>query len=210
VERGTFLSFTPPAPPRAPWLSPAAAGSRAAPRAGRGTRPRRCRPARNVRRAPSRRCGPPGRPPTGRLRGPHRAPPTTIAAAGERRSHGSAARLTRAIPTTLTSKTRSHSSSELASTVPCAPMPALLITMSRRPSASAACSTDVLYRSGVRYVGRKGQGPLGARLGGTVEHGDRASGVQQLPGDDRADARAAARADRGEAGEGSAHAWPIS
>src|SRR5690606_8626589 len=67
-----------------------------------------------------------------------------------------------------------------------------------------------LYRSGVRYVGRKGQGPLGARLGGTVEHGDRASGVQQLPGDDRADARAAARDDRGEAGEGSAHAWPIS
>jgi hypothetical protein len=70
----------------------------------------------------------------------------TIAALGEERKWGRAARDTRAMPKTLTSKTRRHSSSELAATSPTAPMPALLTTMSRRPysatTAAIALSTD--------------------------------------------------------------------
>ena len=52
------------------------------------------------------------------------------AAADEARRCGSAARVTRTMPMTLMSRTRAHSSSELSATVPCAPTPALLTTMS--------------------------------------------------------------------------------
>src|SRR4051812_11124390 len=64
-----------------------------------------------------------------------------MAAADDLRSSGSAARETRTMPSTLTSKTRAHSASSLSSTVPWAPMPALLTTMSMPPSASAAAAT---------------------------------------------------------------------
>jgi hypothetical protein len=59
-----------------------------------------------------------------------------IAAAGLRRSQGSAAVETRAMPVTLMSRTRAHSSSLLSATVPDAPIPALLTTMSIRPNRS--------------------------------------------------------------------------
>ena len=62
----------------------------------------------------------------------------TIAPPPDSRRCGSAARATRVIPRTLTSKTRRHSSSSLSSTVPCAPMPALLTSTSSPPSDSTA------------------------------------------------------------------------
>src|ERR1700761_2237261 len=65
----------------------------------------------------------------------------TIAACADARRCGRAARVTRTIPTTLTSYTRCHSSSGLSLTVPAAPMPALFTRMSRPPSASAAAPT---------------------------------------------------------------------
>ena len=50
-------------------------------------------------------------------------------------------RATRTMPRTLMSKHRCHSSSALSSTVPAAPMPALLTTMSSPPSGAAAAGT---------------------------------------------------------------------
>src|SRR3954462_12631204 len=64
----------------------------------------------------------------------------TIAADGEFLRCGSAARASRTIPTTLTSNTRCHSSPSLAVTSPCAPIPALLTRMSRRPKRSTTAS----------------------------------------------------------------------
>ena len=55
----------------------------------------------------------------------------TIAACSDARRCGRAARVTRTMPTTLTSSTRCHCSSGLSSTVPAAPIPALLTRMSR-------------------------------------------------------------------------------
>jgi hypothetical protein len=57
----------------------------------------------------------------------------TIAAAPDRRRCGSAAADMRAMPTTLTSSTRSHSWSSLSATVPWAPMPALFTSTSIPP-----------------------------------------------------------------------------
>ena len=57
------------------------------------------------------------------------------------RSSGSAARVTRTMPSTFTSSTRCHSASSLSSTVPAAPMPALFTTMSSRPRARPASAT---------------------------------------------------------------------
>lgn len=50
----------------------------------------------------------------------------TIAACDDFRRNGKAARVTRTMPTTLTSKTRCHSESALSSIVPCAPTPAFV------------------------------------------------------------------------------------
>ena len=61
--------------------------------------------------------------------------------ADDRRRCGSAARMTRTIPSTLTSNTLRHSSIGFSSTVPCAPMPALLITTSMPPMTVAADAT---------------------------------------------------------------------
>src|SRR5580698_9362896 len=65
----------------------------------------------------------------------------TIAACSEARRYGSAARVTRTRPTTLTSNTRCHSSSGLSATVPIEPMPALFTRMSTPPRRPAAVST---------------------------------------------------------------------
>src|SRR6185437_15580456 len=65
----------------------------------------------------------------------------TIAACADARRYGSAARVTRTIPTTLTSYTRCHSSSGLSATVPAAPTPALFTRMSMPPRLWAAAST---------------------------------------------------------------------
>src|SRR5829696_5332262 len=68
-------------------------------------------------------------------------PVFTIAGRSERRRYGSAARLVRTMPSTLTWKTRRNSSSGLSSTVPRAPTPALLTRTSSPPKSSAARST---------------------------------------------------------------------
>jgi hypothetical protein len=65
----------------------------------------------------------------------------TMAAAGDRRRYGRAAADMRAMPTTFTSSTRSHSSASLSATVPWAPMPALLTSTSMRPRSSAMAVT---------------------------------------------------------------------
>ena len=65
----------------------------------------------------------------------------TIAPCFEFRREGMAARATRTMPKTFTSKTLRHSSSELSSTVPWAPIPALLTTTSKLPKSFAAMVT---------------------------------------------------------------------
>ena len=65
----------------------------------------------------------------------------TTAAFDDARRYGRAARVTRTRPTTFTSNTRCHCSSGLSSTVPDAPMPALLTKTSIPPSTCAAAST---------------------------------------------------------------------
>ena len=93
--------------------------------------------------------------PCSRRRGPGWARPSDgdhrggvdDAACAERRRCGSAARVTRATPTTLMSSTRCHSSSSLAVTSPAAPIPGVVdddveAAELARPPRSTAASTD--------------------------------------------------------------------
>lgn len=85
----------------------------------------------------------------------------------ESRRYGRAARVVRTIPRTLTSRTRCHCSSGLSSTVPVAPMPALLTRMSIPPSASAAPWTAARTARSSQTSALKrrsgGRAPLGSR-----------------------------------------------
>src|SRR6184192_1461953 len=83
----------------------------------------------------------------------------TIAADGEFLRCGNAARASRTMPTTLTSNTRCHSSSPLAVTSPCAPIPALLTRMSRRPKRSTTASTAERTSSSEETSQRKPSSP---------------------------------------------------
>ena len=89
--------------------------------------------------------GPLGRRVVRRIEEPSEQVLTIAARPGEAapvsRNAGSAARVTRAIPTTLTLKTRSHSASSLAAMSPAAPMPALFTSTSNPPRAEIACAT---------------------------------------------------------------------
>ena len=122
----------------------------------------------------------------------------TMAAAGERRSAGRAAADTRAMPTTLTSRTRCHSASSLSSTVPTAAIPALLTTMSRRPCLASTASDGLVDL-----------GPVGdvasdvVLVGGVLDVKDRhrRTSRAQLPGDGGTDAGATAGDHRDQAGE---------
>ena len=122
----------------------------------------------------------------------------TMAAAGERRRAGRAAADTRAMPTTLTSRTRCHSASSLSSTVPTAAMPALLTTMSRRPClASTACTASSTWARSVTSHRTL------VLVGGVLDVEDRHRGTPspQLAGDGGADAGATAGDHRDQAGE---------
>ena len=91
----------------------------------------------------------------------------TIAALSDLRRCGSAARVTRTIPSTFTSRTWRHSSIEFASTVPCAPMPALLMTTSSPPIAAAASSTARATDSSSVTSALYASAPAGAPDGST-------------------------------------------
>ena len=122
----------------------------------------------------------------------------TIAACSEARRYGSAARVTRTMPTTLTSNTRCHSSSGLSATVPIEPMPALFTRMSRPPRRPAAVSTaSRTDASSATSAGHAGE--LVTRL--EVEHGHLRAAAREEPRGGQPDPRPAAGHERGQPGQ---------
>ena len=84
------------------------------------------------------------------------------------RMYGRTARVTASRPNTLTSKSARASASEVSSTVPTRPRPALLTRTSIRPNRSIAASTAARHLLGHADVEADGQQPVPAVRDGIV------------------------------------------
>ena len=129
-----------------------------------------------------------------------------LAAARDRPAQrGRAARVVRTMPSTFTSRTRCHSSSSLSSTVPAAPMPALLTRMSSRPARPRRPRDRLPDRAVVGHVGDDRGRPAVRRPGPQaicpVQDRDPGAALGQQPRGGQADARGAAGDERRQAGE---------